>query len=70
VKKGDPIYCANGHVVCEVVDADKLSVPNHWAEAFGKWRMGAAPQAGGPMPVCLVCGARIEFDPDRGQAQL
>lgn len=61
VKNGDLVYCTNHHVVCEVVDASKLLVANRWAEAFGKWRMGQAPEAGGQFPVCLLCGAEIKW---------
>lgn len=57
---GDLVHCANGHVVCEVVDAGKLSAPNLWASAFGRWRMRQKPPiTGGTMPVCELCGAQI-----------
>lgn len=60
MKNGDLVYCQNGHVMCEVVDASMRFMPNMWGDAFGKWRgRTAPPEKGGPMPVCLDCGAAM-----------
>lgn len=65
MKNGDLVYCQNGHVMCEVVDASMRHVPHMWGDAFGKWRMRrAAPEKGGPMPACEVCGAPIVLPAD------
>lgn len=58
---GDLVLCKAGHVVCEIVDASKLDVPNGWAAAFGKWRGPRTPRQGEPMPVCHVCGEAVQW---------
>lgn len=63
MKNGDLVYCENGHVMCEVVDAGMVVVANNWGDAFGKWRC-EPPMKGGPMPVCHECGGGIVL-PDR-----
>lgn len=61
VVNGEPVLCKAGHTVCEIVDASKLSIPNGWAQAFGKWRGPRVPRQGEAMPWCHVCGAEIQW---------
>lgn len=63
MKNGDLVLCKAGHVVCEIVDASKLDVPNGWAAAFGKWRGPRTPRLGEPMPWCHICGEEIQWPP-------
>lgn len=70
IQNGDVVRCKNGHEVCEVLQASLLEgrSANLWAAAFGNWRNREAdPIVGGPMPVCLECGASIDWPRPAGE---
>lgn len=58
IKKGEAIFCANGHVVAEALE--DLNIGDWpWHGKIGNWKVGAAPHPGDPQPRCPVCDAEI-----------